>query len=257
MLLTPERAISDLNQYVASFGYRLSTSARNVFEFVEQFSAKINTIPLQEPFALALFEASPSFRDAVKQLSRDFNAAYLIVKEEAEGVLIDYYDTEPLPYSELETRRLATRTRVLDLCLAIAQKNGRKDVLDLDIVEALFEAHSETFPSTENKHWKDKKLRTAYNGLCHLVAHYDPALDIPFADVLRRLEIEVSPKSPVEQAPAAARQGVLGLLQDHPDYHRNCFVIMAFTEKALYSAIFEAIKETLIEFGFVAGWDSR
>lgn len=252
MSLTPDLAIADLDQYVSSLGYRLSGGARKIFEAVEYFVAEIDTTPLLEHYAIMLIEVSPRFREAVKQLSTDYDKSVRTLKHHAISSIFDPYGSEILPYSARECRKLVSRTRIIDLCLAIAQKYGRKEVFDMDVVQALFETHNESAPISENSLWTDKKLNTNYNGLAHFIGHYERCLDIPFELILKHLEIEVVPKSPVEQAPAVVRSGVLSLLQDYPDYQRNCFVIMSFSRTSVHEAIYKEIKTVLKEYGFMA-----
>jgi hypothetical protein len=196
-------------------------------------------------------EAMPEFLAVLAELSDDYRSALaklrVLAREEDLGA---YAEDGLFPYSVNTDYNL--RTRVVDLALAVAQKRGRREIFDTDVVEAIFEAHNEIWPIINNAVWTDEKLHTAYNTLSHLTGAYEPSLDVPLDAILDKLNVTELPSSPVQRAPAVARGAMLSLFQDHPDYERNCFVIMSFAGTRLHTTIFEAIHETLAKHGYTA-----
>jgi hypothetical protein len=248
MKLTSNAAILDLEDYVASFGFRLSKAAKNIFEYVERHAESINTLPIMQNFFLySILENVPQFRIVIENLGGDPNKAISALIDALKDEFTPY-DTDINPYSIKENRELGTRTRIIDLCIAVARRNLRREIYDVDVVEAVFEAHDELFPASTNEDWADKSLHTNYNTLSHFLGHYDKWLDIRISEVSKLLGIGEGQKSPVEAAPASVRASVLRLFQDYPDYNNNCFLIMSFSPTKFHSKIQQVLKNTFEKF---------
>jgi hypothetical protein len=248
MKLTSNAAIMDLEDYVASFGFRLSKAAKNIFEFVERHAESINTEPIMLNFFLySILENVPQFRIVIENLGGDPNKAISALIDNLKDDFVPY-DEDITPYSNKEKREVATRTMIIDLSIAIGRRNLRREIFDVDVVEAPFEVHEEQFPASTNEEWTDEQLHTNYNTLAHLLGHYEKSLDIPITKISKLLGIGEGQKSPVEAAPASVRASVLRLFQDYPDYNNNCFLIMSFSPTKFHSKIHQVLKNTFEKF---------
>lgn len=246
--LTAEDALRDLEGYVSSFGFRLSNAARRVFAYAESYAERVSVFPTDALFLISLLEASPRFSETVTALGGNPIEAIRILAPDAEDKFIGPYDFDLNPYSDTEHRRIGTRTRLVDLCLAISRRSRRREIFDIDIVDALFQTRSDQFPPEENEMWTDERLHTHFTTLSHIAGQYYQVLDVSFAQVREQLGISESTKSPVESAPAEIRASVMRLLQDHPDYDRNCFLIMSFASTHLHEIIAETVRSVMSKY---------
>lgn len=255
MKLTPEYAIEDLRNYLRSLNFRLSEAAERVFQEAETTS-QLNDIlePLPNVFLLSLIKTVPQLRHAIVNCGGDPNLAISLLCDDIRGCYcdLDHYETESLPYSSQEYRELFTRPRVIDLCLAVAHRNIRKEVFDLDVIEALLEYHEEVFPVWNNGEWADERLHTPFNTLSHILGTYSKALWVKFDNLREQLDLSIPSvlkDSPIESAPPAVRSSVLHLLQDYPYYEKNCFLVMPFASTPLHNEIYKVLKQVLSRFG--------
>lgn len=251
MILTSELAVADLEQYLHSLGFRISKAARKVFVQAEELAEKGDTFLFPQHFLLSLLQNVPQFQKTVNSLGGDFDKAINVVMDEIRQLKFDSYGSDDDLYS---SDRNVTNSRggLIDLCLAIAQKNMRSEIFDVDILPALFKYYDEISPAHWNLDRHDEHLQTPYNTLAHLVSVYDPHLFIKFSDILEQLNLTVAFRSPIENAPAEIRASLLRLLQDHPDYNTNCFIIMSFSNTRFHNEIAQAIKLALSKAGINA-----
>jgi hypothetical protein len=249
MTLTSSEAISDLEKYVSSFGFLLSKAAKNIFEYVEHFCEKHNAIPVDYSFfLLSCLETMPHLRSALKNLGGDPDEAILAIRNKIIEYIFDPYDADIPPYSDTLGRKIAPRKIIIDLSIAIAQKNLRKEIFDLDVFVAILEGHDDEFPFWENESWTDKRLHTPYNTLSHINATYDKTLDVKFPEILKGLDISELKESPIERAPSWVRPSLIRLFQDYPEYGRNCFLIMSFKPTKLHINIYKVLEDIFNKF---------
>jgi hypothetical protein len=252
--LTPEHAVEDLGNYLHSFDSRLSHAAKRVFQEVEVISQLNDNPPLPTVFLLCLIKTVPQLRQAIVHYGGDPNLAISLLSDDIRESRDnrDHYETESTPYSSQEHREFSSRARVIDLCLAIARRNFRKEVFDLDVIEAFLEHHEEEFPVWNNSEWTDKRLHTSFNTLSHVLGRYSEVLWVKFDDLreqLNLLPLSLLKNTPIESAPPSIRSSVLHLLQDYPDYEKNCFLVMSFTSTRLHNEIYKVLRQVLSRFG--------
>ena len=159
----------------------------------------------------------------------------------------DWYDQSDFLYSS-QGCRTYTRSVLIDLAISIAQRKRHSELTDLDIVEALLESHDIWVPAFENRSWSDTALHTTYNTLSHITCEYVNSLWVKFDDIRQELGIfslSAFQNMPVESAPPAARSAILSFLVDHPNYHKNCFLIMSFKGTPAHRMIHNTLKSTL------------
>jgi len=247
--ITPSVAVNDLEKYVSSLGFRLSPSARKIFLRAEESAFERDSVPFPVHYLGSFLENNLQFQQLITERGGNLaDALDAIMTEFPDSAWGPYVDTQK-PYSKARKRDLHTRTSLVDLCLGIARKHLRREIFDTDILEALFEEHSEMYDSDG---WIDTRLNLPYQTVMHIVGQYTPSLNLEFTEVLRRLNVSSSSKSPIETAPAAIRFPVLKLLQDYPAYNTNCFVIMSFASTRLHNAVFKSIQGILKQHGINA-----
>lgn len=245
---TSNAAISDLENHVTSLGFRLSQAAKKIFEFAERYAENVNLYPSEPMFLFSILENIPQFRLVIENLGGDPNKAISVLIGYLKGDEINPYGEEIDPYSNKKHRELFPRSRIIDLCMAIARRNLRREIFDIDVIEALFDVHEENFPASTNEEWADEDLRTNKNKLTHFLGHYEKSLDVTISEISKLLEINKGYKSPIESAPASIRASVLRLFQDYPEYHNNCFLIMSFSPTKFHNKIQQILKHTFEKF---------
>ena len=248
--LAPEDALTDLDRYIGGLGFSLSRSAQRVFAAAEQKAEAVNTLPLPEIFLWALFKEDSQVRSVLVTRAQHAGMVGDILERAADRIDFAPYGDEREPYSYKEHRELDSRTRLIDLAMAIARRNLRREISSTDVLEALLEVHNESFPLAENDNWTDARLHLPHNTVSHILGTYHKVLDLRFSEVLEGLDLPERPRTPAEAAPAAIRSALLGLLQDHPDYDRNCFLVMSFASSRAHASIYKAICEGLGRLGF-------
>jgi len=200
---------------------------------------------LEPIFLCALFKEDPHVRSILVTRARNVKTASELLEKVANAIDFDPYDSQSEPYSRKENRDADPRTRIIDLAMAIARRTLRREIGTTDVVEALLEVHNESCPPEDNDDWTDTRLQLPHNIVSHILGTYHKVLDLSFSAILEALNVPDRPRTPVEAAPASIRSAVLRLLQDHPDYDRNCFLIMSFASSRIHASIYKAIKVSL------------
>lgn len=248
-------SLDDLHKYVEGLGYILSPAAARTFEELEKIAFSNDNPPLPNAIVLSLVRTIPLFRNLLIKYSGGSNSAEELFELDIKASLddLDTYARNKTPYSEVEKRKLGTRSSLIDLTLAIAQRHSRIHVFDTDILEACLQQHEEIFPIYENGNWTDERLHNNYLTLSHILGTYHPDLDIKFDHIRSELGlVPLGPAnlSPVESAPYEIRPYLLQLLQDYPEYDKNCFLVMSFDSTPAHDKIVKTITEVMGERGF-------
>jgi hypothetical protein len=254
-MLTPEIALRDLRRYLDRFGIGLSPDAEEIIKAVEELGYSNDSAIYDWTFLGGLLMAYRPLRSAVIRYGGDPQAGVREIvaqlqSDDNDGYQVDDQDT---PYSTLGHRGSSTRTTVIDLAISIARRNLRSTLIGADLLEALIDHHDRENPPHDNGTWADEALHTPYNTLAHIANGYHPSLWVRFADLRTDLMLVGSPASsfsPAENAPPEARSAVLMLLDEHPDFARNCFLIMPFRDTLVHTMIDSAVREILSEIGF-------
>jgi hypothetical protein len=249
--ISADGMLRDLERYVRSMNMRFSPAAHRVFEAVERNGEQFDKLPLIDSFLLALLETSGRFRSAVERSGGSPERGRKIVRDQVEEPVRGFsYDSTSWYTARTERERnVDDKLSILDLAIAVARASARRQVSETDVIEALLRHHEEVFPAAQNESWGDSRLHTKYNTLGH-IARYDASLNVRFDTVFEYFGIASRPLTAPEMAPVALRGNVLRLMEDHPDYHRNCFVVMSFAKSPQHRRIFRALSEVLAELGF-------
>lgn len=248
-IYSPEEAIRDLNNYVESRGFSLSEKARNIFLFTETLGDSIGKDILYETYLTALLKTSDILKTIIIEQGYDPQELFILCKTiiQARSFSEEYHTYFP-PYSS--KKRGGFRESVVDACLVAAQRSGVKVVNEANVIEALLDAFDEQVPSFENREYIDKKLHTPYNRLCHIVGQYEEGLSVKFDEIRAELgDISIGRKSSIDIAPSRLKVSVLTFLNDHPDYQKNCFLIMPFSKTPFHQEVHDKLKRIFYEKG--------
>lgn len=99
----------------------------------------------------------------------------------------------------------------------------------------------------------DSRLHTPFTTLAHILGNYDPNLFIKLTDLRNDLGLpvpETSYEQPTEVAPPSVRSALQALFVDHPNYERNCFLVMPFSDTRLHRDIATTLRTAMKNYGF-------
>ena len=252
-MLTPHTALADLQSYIQAFEMTLSEEAERIVLSVERIALENDRVVHDWTFLAGLLAAYAPLRSAMIRAGGNpigaLEQTLSRVREDGDSYQVD---AAYPPYSDVD-RGLTTRTVVVDLAISIARRNHRSEILGADMLEALIDYYDREYPFQQNDGRGDEALHTPYNTLAHITGIYHPALWVRFSDLRREIGLQGSPVSdlsPAETAPPEIRAATLMLLDEYPDFVRNCFLIMPFRDTPVHSAIQDAVRDILRGAGF-------
>ena len=185
MALTAVAALEDLRQYAASRSFTISPPLFAIFESVERFSESIGNDPYAKSFLVALLRDSSELREAVTALGGDPDAGADFIDACIEADPIDGYGETAL-YSDANRHDDEERPAIIDLTIAAAQSAGRTDLRLRDLAIALIDFGFRIEADVELDEWNDPRMRTE-PALSHIADAFDASLDVPLADLRKRL----------------------------------------------------------------------
>jgi hypothetical protein len=249
----PVSAITDLRQFINQFNLELDETVEAVFYRAEELALSQDKALHSWTFLASAIEIIKPLRSTMIKLGGDPNRGLIAVLEVVKGNVHDdpYGLEDGYPYSSKESRELFARTLLIDLAISIAKRNHHSEISIYDFMGALLDCHDQLFPIYENNSWTDEALHTPFNTLSHVIGHYKPTLWVRFDDLRKELGL-LGGTSPAESAPPEVRVSVLELLDEYPNYDKNCFIIMPFRNTPVHANIYKVISETLSELGFNA-----
>jgi hypothetical protein len=253
--LTPELAVQDCEAYLAKHGLRLSPDARRLLLAAEKIGFDHNRDVYHYIYLPVLIQHIPQLRSVMFRKGADPDEAVEVLERrivEIESKDDDKYSYGDPPYSQ-EGFRGGCRELFIDFGLAIAKRNDRTEILVMDFLEGFLESHDEQVPPIENGTWADEALHVPYNTLSHIHSQYEKSLWVKFDDIrgeLGLLSPSAARKAPLDAAPHHLKSAVLSFLGDHPDYRKNCFLIMAFSETQFHKEVHKRVKAAISELGF-------
>jgi len=224
----------------------MSTSTKRIFLHAEELACESGIDLLPFHILSSIIELNPQLQLFINEKGGNVQDTIRIIHDE----FTVWSDFDPYidcrkPYSSKQFRDIESRTNIIDICILVARRNLRREIIDTDLIEALFEHHNNIYPLSENTDWREKRLRLPYHTLMHIVGTYAPELNYSFSEIMRFLKIDQSIKSPIEIAPPSIRLPMLKLLQDFPNYELNCFIIMSFASTKIHNVIYSSIKDEL------------
>lgn len=250
---TPDEALLDATRYLSAVGVELTPEAQAVIDAAERLAWSLDTVVYPWTYTTAVLQHVRQLRAAIAAKGTDPSVAAALFERETRDIgkretIGTSYDLAADSYSAPfhGDRSFSVRAQIIDLALAAARR--RNNVVDgVAMCEAVFASHDATFPYLTNGNSSDKRLQTPFNTLCHALGRYESDLDIRLSELREALGIpEASPgERPLQDVPHAARAALLSLLVDHPNYERNCFLIMPFVQTPLHRAIGDALRSAL------------
>lgn len=251
----PPSLIESYERYVASKALKLSDEARQTLLKVEETARHGDCWVGDALFLSVLLRDCYPLRMLLARHELDAESAAAIAEKDAlykDAGYSDHYDDSDLA-RYVDPDGLSSRALVGRGAIASAVANNRSSILRLDLLAGLFESHEMTSSPLKNGDWVDERLHVPYNTLSHVLGRFFPELWIR-TDVIKS-ELGLMPLSlqrgeRVSTAPAHIRGALRSFFTDHPDYRRNCFLIMPFAESIPLVAIHAAVKSTFSEFGF-------
>ena len=253
---TPEAALLDARRYLSAHGVGLTPEAEAVIHSAEHLAFSLNTYVYAWTFMTAVLEHVQRLRAVVAARGIDPTVAHeLLARFTADNARRDRTSYDILADSYTAPfhgdRRFSMRARTLDFALASARRRGMP-VDGVAMCEATLASHDESFPFLMNGNNDDDRLKTPFNTLSHFVWRFEPNLDVRFSDIREALGIPepTSSSRPLQDVPPSARAALLSFLVEHPDYERNCFLIMPFVQTPLHKAIGDSLRAALRAYGF-------
>ena len=254
-----ERAVQDAKTYAKSFAISFSDEGLDVLREAEQIAYELNTYVYPWTYMTVVLSRVRSVRASLARhgLKPDSAAAHFdnYTRDVGEHEKTrTSYDIDADSYSSAYggKRHLTTRAQVVDFAIAIAQREGSQ-ISGLTIFEALLAHHEEHYPFISNGDWSDERLHTPHSTLSHVLGHYEHDLSVKLSDLRNDLGLPIPDTSfehPAELVPLSVRSSVLAFLVDHPNYERNCFLIMPFRDTRLHNEIAETLRTVMRSHGF-------
>jgi hypothetical protein len=253
-----DSAVKDAEAYASTFGTSISTEASTVFREAEELAYSLDTYVYDFTYMAVLLRHVRAVRAVLARHGADPDGAadtFLFYTREAaeREKQSTSYDAAEDSYSQgFRSSRRMTRARTIDLAISIAQASCSA-ITGLTLFEALLKSHEEVFPMISHGDLADSRLHTPYITLAHMLGLYEPTLLIKLSDLRNDLGLPHPKESygrPADVAPPSVRAAVLAFLVDHPDYERNCFLVMPFAQTRLHNEIAEALRHVLKSHGF-------
>lgn len=184
MDVTPELAISDLQNCIQANGVHLTPRALEVFTEFEQRCFRFDIVPFYEEILAPLIKLVPQFTHIITKYGGDLERGLVELDQETSRRTgnDDPYAIGTL-YSYCDHNNIFPRTILVEQCIKRVKCESRKEITTRDIILALLDSHDEIDPPYDNARWSDERLHTPYNTLCHLVGVYKESLWIKFEDI--------------------------------------------------------------------------
>lgn len=252
--MQPSDYVDDFCRWASERGLTVSEEARLSLLDVEE-AARLHNCWLSQSLYLAVFlRESGALRSLLLRHELDPDAAADIAERDAfEGLGTNdkYEDHSEDRYSSSE--RLGNRSMVGQGAFERATAAKRSSVGRLDLLAGLLDAHEDTSPALANSEWVDERLHVPYTTLSHILGRYHPELWIQVDVVRSELGLITVPEQRRERlsaAPPHIRRGLAEFFSEHPEYNKNCFLIMPFSETAPLRSIHKTLRLVLAEHGF-------
>ncbi len=251
MSMTPRSRVEDFTAYSQKHGLSLTPEAIALLTVLEETAERYD-VWLDRSLILAVFirEISDLRRCFLRHGIEPASAAEIAERDATSGDGDKYNDDDEDAYAE---GGFGNRSMLTSAAILRSRSSGSKTITPLQLVGALLDAHDADTPPLTNEQWTDEGLHVPFNTLSHVIGRKHEALWLPFDTVRKELGLlspEVMRREPIESAPAHVRNSLLSFFADHPDYSRNCFLIMPFRDSRPLTEAQAAIRAVLAEYGF-------
>jgi hypothetical protein len=249
---------ADAVQVVTSAGAKLSVEAFEVIRDTEHLAWSIDNYVYSWTFFAVVLRRVKAVRSALARHGADPDFAADAFEQYTRWTASQHkgsapYDTESTysnPYKG--ERRLATRPKIIDLAIEFAQRDD-SEITGTTIFEALLADHEDVCPFISNADHSDPRLKTPFNTFAHVLGQFEPSLFIRLSELRDDLGLphyQSSLERPQDTAAPGVRAAVMAFLVDHPEYQKNCFLIMPFAQTRTHDEIASTLKAALKSLGF-------
>jgi hypothetical protein len=253
----PTKAVvKDAEDFASRFGVRFSKEGLTVLREAEELACSLDDYVFDWTYMAALLKNVKVVRAALARhgvnpdLAAESFDTYTRSMKSGPSTSYDHEDSYSSPFRG--NRRSSTRARVIDFAINMAQRRD-SPITGLTFFEALLACHDETYPFISNGNFTDEHLHTPHTTLAHVLGQYDENLSIKLSDLRHDLGLPFPKESyehPTEAAPPPVRSALLALFVDHPNYERNCFLIMPFATTRLHNEITRTLKAVMKSYEF-------
>jgi hypothetical protein len=250
--LRPVDFIEEFASFALKSGLHLGDEARDLLIKTEEFSESRNIFPFRWVYLAVFIREYRPLRRVLSNYGLDPLAAAEVAEAAACETLEEYHENDEDLYSAEDG--LGDRGLLGGASIARARAAGLTSITANHLLGALLDIHDASDPPSSNN-WTDEGLHVPFNTLSHIMGRRYRELWIRFDSVRKELDL-LSPSTrrleQIEMAPAHVRNGLLSFIAEHPDYHRNCFLIMPFRESPPLLAIHQNIISVLADAGICA-----
>jgi hypothetical protein len=246
--------VDDFAAHAAKLGISLADDARQLLLKLESSAESLDTW-LDRSLILAVFirEVAPLRRVLLRNGLDPMKAADVAEADCLRHKGDKYHDADSDRYSSEDG--LGNRALLGSTAIARARSERASQLSVLHLLAALLDTHDAAMPPLTNSDWTDEGLHVNFNTLSHIVGFKYDELWIDFEAIRSELGLhtpEAMRQDPIKGAPSHVKSGLLSFFADHPEYHKNCFLIMPFRETTLLSTVHNSIRRVLAEFGIQA-----
>ncbi len=183
--------IKDLENYISLFGIELSEESKKFIKDSEIFANKCDNPVTEYVYLSFLISNTDMFKNLfVKNNLNAELAIYRLRKEHVDCLDdLDHYLDDFRFYSTKEKREIQTNTGILDMAMESCIYNGRKQIYNVDFIEALLQYYEKGNKSWDNGRCGDERLHVPYNTLAHILGRYCADLWIKFDDVGEEIKL--------------------------------------------------------------------
>ncbi|MBE6069380.1 MAG: hypothetical protein E7211_17090 [Clostridium lundense] len=186
-----KEVLNDLKSYTKLFGIDISDESKDFITDVESFAEKCDNPVMPDIYLSFLINNMEIIKNLFVKNNLNSELAIHTLKKKYVDSLdkLDHYDLEYRFYSHNERREFLVNTRILDIAMEICIRNKRKQIYNIDFLEALLQYHEEENELWNNGGWNDVKLHVPYNTLSHILGEYYLDLWIKFDDIREEIKL--------------------------------------------------------------------
>lgn len=248
--MSPLDFVDGFASFAQRSGLHLGADARVLLIKTEEFAESRNVFPFRCVCLAVFIREHLPLRKVFSLYGLDPVAAADIAEVAATKHSDAYHEYDEDTYFDEDGR--GDRSLLGSSAIARARAAGTKSISGRDLIGALLDIHDASDPPSSNN-WTDEGLHVPFNTLSHIMGGRYPELWLRFDTVRKELDLVLPANKRQEQleaAPAHVRNGLLSFLADHPDYNKNCFLIMPFRQSSPLLEIQKNIISVLAGSGF-------
>ena len=227
--------VDRVNQFAVNAdkrGLRLTAEAQALVAKIEH-TAEAHNFWMDRSITLAVcLREIPDLRRCLMRHGLDPSRAADVLESEvfSRSGEDSYNDDDQDDYVE---GRFGNRSALATAAIVRVRSSGLEEITPTQLVGALLDNHDGDFPVLQNAQWTDEGLHVPFNTLSHILGEKRQELWLSFETLRKELGLatpEAMRREPIDAAPSHVKDGLLSFFADHPDYSKNCFLIMPFRD---------------------------